>query len=183
MGSAESYSPFEDLKSWGQYAGAYAPIVLVQVSPKVGETTGSAIANVLGAVASGYSGTLYRGTHKLEFKADLHDVAFERNGARFVEIERGMIFVPLDVSMGNYYNYYYGTDLARAGVFTLDPMAFAPVDGAWPQIFLSVEDLKKPGSPTHFALPRRTVERIWADFVPYREQLAADTARLVINAY
>ena len=182
-GSAESYSPFEDLKSWGQYAGAYAPVVLVQISPKVGETTGSAIANILAAAAAGYSGTVYRGSHKLEFKADLHDVAFERNGARIVEIERGMTFVPLDVSMGSYYDYYYGADLARAGVFTLDPMAFAPEGGAWPQIFLTVEDLKKPGNPTVFALPQRTIERIWADFAPYREQQAADTARLVVNVH
>lgn len=180
---ADSYSPFEDLKSWAQYAGFYAPVVLAQISPKVGETTGSAIANALGAFAAGYSGTVYRGTHKLEFKADLHDVAFERSGVRIVEIERGMIFVPLDVSMGNYYDYYYGKDLARAGVFTLDPMIFAPEGSTWPQIFLTVEDLKKPDSPTRFALPRRTVERIWADFAPYREQLAADTARLVVNVH
>lgn len=179
--SAERYSPFEDLKAWGQYAGAYAPVVLLQISPKVGETTGSAIANILGAAASGYSGLLYRGTHKLEFKADLHDVTFERNGARLIEVERGMIFIPLDISMGNYYGYYYGADLARAGIFTLDPMAFAPENGVWPQIFLLVEDLKKPGRPAALGLPRRTIERIWADFAPYREQQAADTARLVVN--
>ncbi len=176
----DAYSPFENLKSWLQYAGEYAPIVLVQISPKVGENTASAIINALGAAAAGYAGTYYRGHHVLEFKADLHDVTFERDGERIAEIQRGMIFVPLDVDIASYYGFYYGKDLARAGVFALDPMIFEPRDGAWPQVFLIVEDLKKPGNPTQFALPRRTVERIWADFAPYREQLVADTARLVV---
>ena len=180
VSSAEAYSPFEDLKSWGQYAGQYAPVVILQIAPKVGETTGSAIANILGAVAAGYAGTAYRGAHQLEFKGDLHDVSFERNGAPLAEIERGMMFVPLSVNVSDLYASYYGADLARAGIFTLDAASFAPDNGVWPVIYLKIEDLKRPGKPVGFALPQRTVERIWADFAPYREQVAADTARLIV---
>jgi hypothetical protein len=90
--TAESFSPFDDLKAWGQYTGQYAPVVLIQIAPKVGETGTSTFLNVLGAAAAGYSGTAYRGTHKLEFKGDLKDVTLQRNGTAATEIQRGMSF-------------------------------------------------------------------------------------------
>jgi len=178
--SEEAYSPFEDLKAWGQYVGQYGPVVLLRISPRIGETTGSAIANIFAAAAAGYAGTPYRGSHKLEFKADLKDVTVLRGGKRVTEIQRGMTFVPLVIAESDYWASYYGNDLARAGVFVLEPELFAPdTAGAWPVITLRIEDLKKPADPVDVVLPRRTVERIWADFEPYREQRAADRAPLV----
>ena len=175
--TAESYSPFDDLKAWGQYTGDYAPVVLVQIAPKVGETGASTFLNVLGAAAAGYSGTPYRGAHNLEFKGDLQDVSLQRNGAPATEIQRGMTFVPLLLSESNYWGDYYGQDLARAGVLVLAVELFSPENGRWPAIVLHIDDLKKPGQQLSVTLPQRTVERIWADFAPYREQLAADLAR------
>lgn len=177
----ESYSPFDDLKSWAQYTGEYAPVVLLQIAPKVGETTGSTVANILGAFAAGLSRTGYRGSHRLEFKGDLKDVTLRRNGLPATEIQRGMTFVPLLIAEANYYATYYGKDLARAGVLVLEPGLFQPEASGWPEITLHVEDLKKPDQVQAFTLPRQTVERIWADFEPHREQLAADRTALVLH--
>jgi hypothetical protein len=178
VGQGESFSPFEDLKSWAQYTGQYAPVVLVQIAPKVGETTGSAIGNVLGAIAAGAA---YRGAHKYEFKGDLKDVTLRLNDEEAVEIQRGMSFVPLVLSESNYWGTYYGKDLARAGVLVLAPEMFKPAEGRWPAVTLVIDDLKRPGRPLSILLPQRTVERVWADFAPYREQREADRARLIVE--
>jgi hypothetical protein len=111
VGQGESFSPLDDLKSWAQYTGHYAPVVLIQIAPKVGETTGSTIGNVLGAVAVGAA---YRGSHKYEFKGDLKDVTLRRNGEEAAEIQRGMSFVPLVFSESNYWGRYYGKALTYA---------------------------------------------------------------------
>jgi hypothetical protein len=176
--ASEAYSPFEDLRRWGQYTGHYAPVVLLQVAPQVGETTGSRWANALGAFAAGYSGTPYRGVHNFEFKADLRDLEIRRDDEVMVEIERGMVFIPLSFDAADYYGVYRGNDLARAGVFVLGFELFAPNGNEWPELRLIIEDLKDPGAPTVVHLPQRTIERIWADFYPFREELSARRATL-----
>jgi hypothetical protein len=181
-GASEAYSPFENLKSWAQYAGYYKPVVLLNIAPKVGETTGSVVANVLGAAATGAAGgARYRGSHRLEFKADLRDVVIQRQGVQVTEISRGMIFVPLVLNESTYWGSYHGKDLARAGVFTLSQDLFAPDGERWPLIEIQIHDLKKPNAPVRVLLPQRTIERIWLDFEPFREQVAADAAPLIVS--
>jgi len=175
-GEGSGYSPFEDLKSWGQYIGEYAPVVLVQVSPKLGETTGSKWANALGAFSAGLNGTGYYGSHKMEFKADLGNITLRRDGELVEPIQRGMVMVPMQINTADYYARYYGKDLAQAGVLQLPVDLFEPnADGSWPVIQVECTDLRKPGEPVAFVVPRATVEEIWFDFEPYREQRAADT--------
>jgi hypothetical protein len=188
--AAESFSPFDDLFSWAQYVGAYSPVVLLRVAPKVGETTGSSIGNVIAAAAAGYSGTAYYGSHRLEFKGDLKDMRIE-NTNQVDEISRGMTFIPLVLDESTMWATYSGTDLARAGLLVLPLEMFAPAPTtdmsgttylAWPAVTVVVEDLKRqPVSEQRFIVPRVTVEQIWVDFAAYREQLGANAARLNLS--
>ncbi len=180
-GKEETYNPYEDLKSWTQYVGKYAPTVIVEIIPQMGETSGSQLLNILGAVAGGLSGTSYYGSHKYEFKADLKDLKIWVDNTLKPEIERAMVFVPLDFSRADYFATHSGSDLARAGIFVFSYELFAPNEHGWPRITMEISSIDKPDDPLYVTIPRRTVETVWLDFEPYREQLAAEKTELSVG--
>ena len=68
VNQSEMYDPVGDrLQEWRQYVGDYAPLIMISVEPKIGETSGSAVLNLLGAFAAGYTGTAYYGSHMYEY--------------------------------------------------------------------------------------------------------------------
>lgn len=175
--STERYNPYEDLKSWYQYAGEYAPVVTVSVYPKIGETSGSIWGNALGAAFLGYA---YHGTHTYEFKADLKDFRLTKNGKDVIEIQRGMQYVPLNFYQAGLFSDARGSDLARAGIFVFHPQVFALTDSGWPKINFIITDLANPKKPINVEISRKTLERIWLDFEPYWEQKSADTTNCIV---
>lgn len=177
-GSDESYNAFEDLKGWAQYAGAYSPVVIVSVYPKVGETGGSVFGNLLGTALLGFA---YHGTHVYEFKADLKDFNLIIDGHDELEIERGMTFVPLSFMKEGLFSDAKGEDLARAGQFTFSPEEFAPKGDAFPKVSIELTSVDKPTERIKVQIPQRTIERVWLDFLPYRQQQIADTQPLLIG--
>jgi len=179
---AGSFDPFSDLKSWMQYASnQFAPVVMVNVIPKIGETSGSTWANILGAALAGAARTAYYGSHKYEFKADLSDLVLTRDSVNEPEIHRAMPFVPLDFYYASYGSAYSGEDLARAGIFVFAADIFKPVDGRWPDVKLRLLRLDRPDDSDSISIPRRTLERIVMDFERYEFQKQARRTSCHIN--
>jgi len=176
VGKEGQYNPFDDLKNWYQYLGGYSPTVVVAITPKIGETSGSAFGNLLGAVVLG---TSYHGSHEYEYKGDLGYFSLSVNGLVSPEIEHAMIFEPLDFLGADYYGVYEAKDIARSGVFTFPCEIFKPINGSWPDISLKTVSIDKPNDTTVVVVPRQTIEQVWLDFEPYREQMRADSTRLV----
>ena len=177
----ERYNPYEDLKEWAQYAGQCSPIVVIQVVPRIGETSGSFWANLLGAAAAGATNSYYFGSHQYEFKADLKDMWLIVNGDTIPEIRRGMPFVPLDFYQSIFGTSYGGSDLARAGVFTFPSEVFSKVDGNWPQVRMVFQRIDKPDVRDTLGMTQQTLERIWLDFEPYRDQVDARVVPLKVS--
>ncbi|MEZ4650205.1 MAG: trypsin-like peptidase domain-containing protein [Candidatus Eisenbacteria bacterium] len=163
---AESFDPFQDLKDWYQHLGEYTPTVLVSVTPKIGETAGSVVGGIVAGAVFGV-----RAAPEYEFKADLKDVVLKVDGERQEEIQRGMSYGAVT---------QYGKDLARSGQFVFSPDCFAHRDGRWPVVTIEVYSIDKPTEPMVVRLPQWTLEQIWVDFEPYREQLRfAETESVV----
>lgn len=173
---AEMYDPLGDrLKEWAEYVGEYAPIVVLRVTPKIGETGGSAFLNVLAAGLAGYAGSPYVGHHVYEFKGDLQDFELQTGGTAVQELFRSMDMMPVSVSV-------YGAsmdDIAQQGVFAYLPDSFSLDESA--ELSMAIQDLKKPGKTVEVPLPRRCLEQIWVDFEPYRDMAVARTRPLNVQ--
>ena len=177
----DTFDPFKDLKTWYQYVGEYSPVIAIVVKPKVGQTSGSSWANALGAFAAGLSGTSYCGVYEYEFKGDLQDFSLmvDRNVRN--EIQRGMVFIPLNIQYWGYYGATTGEDLARAGVFTFSHDFFERSASEWPLVHGAITSIDKPDQRLQFRMPAELVEAIWVDFEPYREYLAGKDIPLSVN--
>ena len=173
---AEMYDPLGDrLKEWAEYVGEYAPIVVIQVTPEIGETGVSTFLNVLGAGLAGYAGTAYAGHHVYEFKGDLQDFELQARGTAIRELFRSMDMMPISVSV-------YGAsmdDIAQQGVFAYLPDSFSLDKSV--ELSMTIQDLKKPDQIVEVVFPRRCLEQIWVDFEPYRDMAVARTRPLHVQ--
>jgi hypothetical protein len=175
-----SYDPFDDLRSWLQYAGQWSPTVAIQVVPKIGLTTGSFIGNLLGATGSALGGTSHYGRYTYEFKGDLCHCELLLDGEPVADISRGVTWIPLDFYTGDYSGTYEASDLARSGMRVYDPGLFCQSQGTWPSLTLEIASSSKPNELIHIEIPRRTLERVCIDFEEFRWQ--EDCARAPLLA-
>ena len=176
LSESEMYDPLGDrVREWRQSVGDYGAVVIFRVTPKVGETGGSAFLNALGAFSAGYSGTVYYGHSNYEFKADLQDFQV-RDGQRVVpEVMRGMGMMPVSYSTAR----ASMDDIAQRGVFVYLSDVFSSPDSD--SLSVALEDLKRPGRTLTYPIPRACLEQIWVDFEPYRDMLSGRTQRLVVK--
>lgn len=166
----EMYDPLGDLlREWAEYAGRYSPVVQIHVQPKVGETAGSVLLNVLGAAAAGYSGSYYYGSSTYEFKSDLQDLELMEGNSVVPEVLRAMRMMPVFISE----RFVKMEDIAQRGVFMFRPEVFKS-----PNLYLKILDLKKPGQVINIPIPRACQEQILADFEPYMDMQNGADARL-----
>lgn len=166
----EMYDPLGDLlREWAEYVGRYSPLVQIHVQPKVGETAGSVLLNVLGAAAAGYSGTYYYGLSTYEFKSDLQDLELIDGGNVVPEVFRGLRMMPVSISE----RFRKMEDIAQRGVFMFLPEVFKSRN-----LYLKILDLKKPGQVINIPIPEACREQILADFEPYMDMQNAAEARL-----
>jgi hypothetical protein len=180
--ATERYDPFEDLKIWGEMAGQYRPVVQIWAVPKTGQTAGSVAGNLFGAVLAGMAKTAYRGQYNYEFKADLSNLRLRSSDGNLVpEIQRNLFFRTLDFQSSTYAADYSGSDVARCGMFVYSPDIFGPQNGQWPDLELELVSIDNPDRPVLVRIPRATVERIWLDFEPYREEHEAAHQQLVVS--
>ena len=197
---SEIYDPLGDRhKEWMEYVGEYAPVVEFYVRPKTGQTSGSAFANLLGAVAAGYAGTTYYGSYNYEFKADLDEFWITDTQGPVPELLRGMNIMPIQVSGANAWGSYSMEDIAQQGVFIFLPEPFieaytnkelapegksnqgstSPRVGTTrvrsssyappSQLVMHLKDLKKPGEEIEVPIPFSALEQIYADFEGLRD--------------
>ncbi|MBX6363555.1 MAG: trypsin-like peptidase domain-containing protein [Gemmatimonadetes bacterium] len=150
---------------WEEYVGERKAAVVLQVEPKVGQTGGSLFANLLGAVAAGYSGTYFVPHEVLEFKGDFRRMKLLRDGQVVEAVEENRI--PAVLNIADYYR--SGRDFAYQGVYVYRPDEFAPrPDGTFPSFQLQVINTGKPNQPVYIPLPEKTVRALWDDFATYR---------------
>jgi S1-C subfamily serine protease len=149
------YSSVREFRDWYRFASELlAPVVMLQVVPQVGETTGSLFTRVL------------VGTTKqtMKFKGDVTDVIVYRNG-RPVEPLRGGS-VPVEQYIDN--QWVSLKDVANFGSYVFSPMVFAPDTlGTPPSIVLEVLDLKDDNRSRCRELPKKLVAYLWNDFLPF----------------
>jgi len=154
VGEEFAYDPSGDLRTWTKYVGEYPPVVAFEVSPKVGATTGSIIGGIF---AAGLLGVYV--PPQFEFKGDLADFSLLRDDQVMTDIQHNLVMRPL-----------WDIDVAQSGIILYAPDVFAPSDSAWPNITLTLTSVDDPENPHTVKLPRKTVESIWRDFAPLREE-------------
>jgi len=160
----QRYSEFGVFHDWMENVGdLLAPAVQIDVTPRAGETSGSAWGRALSAIA----GTM-PDRAKLEFKGDVQAVRWYRNGEPLVPIIGGR--TPQVAFENNAWVVW--NDVAYRGIYVFAPEAFAPdSDGAPPSIVFRIDDLKHYDRFILRELPADLVARIWNDFKPYYQRV------------
>jgi S1-C subfamily serine protease len=170
----EQSDPIQQWYAWDEYVGERRPVVVFNVTPKVGQTRASGWANVLGAMAAGMAGTYYVANYDLEFKGDFNHMQLYRNGEEVVPIDRNRIPAVLDVREWN----ARGKDYAYQGIYVYDPAVFGPnEDGSQPRLEVRIVNTARIDQPTVFPLAPRTVQAVWRDFEPMRAAAAPAAGR------
>lgn len=166
INEGERYDPLSDLKAWKEYLGAYQPIVIIEVMPKMGQTTASAWRNFLIGLSSGISGTNPNFLYEYEFKSDFSDMTVQKNGRVMIPIERIKFTNIQNVRGVN----YLVRDVAYGGQWVFDSNFFAPNYDTLPKITLDIRSLTNTQKSIYVEVPPATVKQIWDDFAPYRYQ-------------
>jgi S1-C subfamily serine protease len=161
VNAEERYSEASQIRDWAQYVGVpTAPVVTVEVTPKVGETFGSALGRGLQAAAGSYVLT----PATMKFQGDVRGVRFYRNGIEVEPIRGG--HGPQAVQVDN--QWVNLKDVADRGYYVLSPDTFAPdSNGAPARVLIVVQDLKNPGSLSTTEIEGERSARLWNDFIPY----------------
>jgi len=164
LSEEQRYSEFGEYHDWMEYVGnLLTPAVTIDVTPRAGETSGSAWGrafSALGGVASTHA--------KFEFKGDVQAVHWYRNGEPLVPVIGGR--TPQVAFENN--RWITMNDVAYRGVYVFTPETFAPdTNGAPPSIVLQIDDLKHYDRFILRELPPDLVARIWNDFRPYYQSV------------
>lgn len=170
-GAAEGQTtdPLRQMRNWMRYTGSdYAPVVTIQMMPQIGQTAGSIFGNILGAAASGYAGTAYRGSYRYEYKADFLRAELTRDSVIVDDLSMFRAMIPRVFASADWNGSYSMGDQARAGIMQVDPSVFEPTAGRLPKLHMKVWSVEKPDAPYEFDLPATTVQRVWSDFAAWR---------------
>jgi len=165
-GSPNKYELYSDLKEWMSSTGSYQPVVRLFVDPATGQTTGSAVLNVLGAAASGYTGTSYYGSYTYEYKADVKDVKVYRDGIEVQPILSSYQYRTLDFNVVGYSGRAQGEDMAQSAMLTFPIEVFLPKENsAFPTIQIAITNFMD-GTSSSWDIPKNTIYKINMDFSP-----------------
>lgn len=161
LSSSERYSDLNTVRDWQQYVGSEAaPVVVVEIRPKIGETFWSALGRGLEANSYGTSVS----PAKMKFQGDVMGARFYRNGIEVIPVRGG--HGPQEFFIDNAWTVL--KDIADMGYYVLSPDAFRPdSSGAPPLVVVAVKDLKNPGKLSVLKVPESVCARIWNEFVPF----------------
>ncbi len=166
-GNDNRYELYADLKEWAGNTGEYQPVVRITVDPGIGETAGSAVGNVLLAVAAGAAGTSYYGNYTYEFKSDVEDVKIYKSDERIEPINLFYSYTTIDFSVANLYSRAQGEDMAQRAHLILPCTTFLPDEyGVFNPVFIQVKDFKS-GLTIKYEIPMNTIYKINMDMSPY----------------
>lgn len=158
-----TFQPLDDLKNWAEYVGAYTPVITVRATPKIHETGGSIARRSL---IAGLSQGGYGGAATMRFKTDFYKMTLKCGDKEIAPIQPGKI-----ARMLNAHNYFVNaTDATYEGYYVYPPDSISPSCG---RITLELYSEKKPESAVSKEFDEKTVSKIWGDFEPYRELVAA----------
>jgi S1-C subfamily serine protease len=165
-----TFRPLDHLRSWKEYAGEYQPVIQIQAAPKLRETFGSALVRSL-TERNGVS-TI---PAKLRFKTDFYKMRLICGGREIEPIQPGK-----EAKTLNEKNYFVNvTDATYIGIYTYPYDAISQSCG---RVVLELYSEKNPDSAKIRTLDRTTVDRVSADFAPYRKVIANAPAPVAVTA-
>lgn len=152
--------------AWDEYVGERKAVVVFNVTPKTGETTGSSILGLLTALGGAQAAANRHQT--LEFKGDFRRMSLFKDGIEIIPAERARI--PAVLNIDTYLT--EGKDYAYQGVYVYRPEVFAPrEDGSQAEFVVLISDLKNPSKIREKKLDKKTIKIIWKDFAAYMSLL------------
>jgi hypothetical protein len=155
-----TFQPLDDLHSWAEYVGEYQPVIQIRATPKLRETFGSAL--MRGMTAQNGISTI---PAKMRFKTDFYKMRLMCGGQEIEPILPGKVAKVVDVR-----NHFVNvTDASYEGLYTYPPEAISASCG---EVTLELYSEKRPESAKVKVLDRKTIDRVWTDFEPYRKSLS-----------
>jgi len=151
-----TFRPLEDLKSWEEYIGAYKPLIIVQASPQLRETSKSI------ALRSLVPYTRENTPATLKFRSDFYRMKLLCGDKEITPIQPGKI-----ASVLNVHNPFISvTDATYQGFYSYPYDAISPDCGS---VTLQIFSEKSPDKPASKVLDTKAIERIAEDFEPLRK--------------
>jgi S1-C subfamily serine protease len=160
-----TFEPLDDLKGWEEYVGEYEPTILVQVSPKLKEGFWSAFGRGM-AASHGYA----PGPASLHFKTDFYRMKLTCADKEVIPILPGKAQRVLNINNA----------AVRVTDATFDGFYEYPYDAIRPdcgKMTMEVFSEKNPNEAKVKVLDEKTITAVYADFEPYRKQLATGTTQ------
>lgn len=151
-----TFRPLEDLKSWEEYIGAYKPLIIIQASPQLRETSKSIIARSLAPY------TRENAPAKLKFTSDFYRMKLLCGEKEVPPIQPGKIASVLNVRNP----FVSVTDATYEGFYSY---AYDAISRDCGSVTLQIFSEKSPDKPASKVLDAKTVERIAQDFEPLRK--------------
>jgi|ETNmetMinimDraft_35_1059890.scaffolds.fasta_scaffold16734_2 V8-like Glu-specific endopeptidase len=165
-GATDRYELYADLKEWGGSVGNFQPVVRLTIDPTIGQTTGSAIGNILMAGAAGYAGTSYYSNMTFEFKSDVKNVRLFKDNKEIQPITSSYVYTTIDFNVSNYSGRAKGEDMAQKVILVLPIEEFLPTNNKFSTYTIEIEDYKNDITTRHI-IPPNTIYKINYDFSPY----------------
>ena len=136
--------------------GEYKPTILIQATPKLRETFGSALARGLASSNGGYVGPAH-----MRFKTDFYRMTLLCGEKEIQPILPGKVAHVVNTQNA----FVRATDATYEGIYSFPPDAISPQCG---KVTLELYSEKNPEKAKVDVLSNKTVERVWSDFEPYR---------------
>jgi hypothetical protein len=150
-----TFEPLQDVREWGEYIGAYKPVLLVQAEPQLRETFMSTLGREIAP-----AGTLYGIPAHMKFKTDFYKMKLFCGGKEIEPIQPGKA-----ATVVNAHNAFLNvTDATYVGIYSYPPDAVTPSCG---KVTLQLFSEKQPDKPETKDLDRKSIDRVWDDFRPF----------------
>ena len=151
----DSFEPLQGLPEWGEYVGAYKPVLFVQAAPQFRETFLSVLGReVVPAIEA------YAGGPRMKFKTDFYRMKLFCGGREVEPIQPGKA-----ATVVNAHDAFVNvTDATYVGIYSYPPEAISPACG---NVTLQIFSEGDPGKSESRDLDRKSIDRVWNDFQPY----------------
>jgi S1-C subfamily serine protease len=154
-----TFQPLQNLKNWAEYLGAYKPVLIIQAKPQLREGFWSAFGRGLAA-----SQGVYAGPANLAFRTDFYRMEL-LCGPKVVEpIHPGKN----DIVINEENAFVRVKDATYEGLYVYPHDAISP---SCSMVSLRLFSEKLPNTPVTVNLDAASINRVWLDFDPYRQQM------------
>lgn len=145
------FRPLDDLKEWGEYAGEYKPVILIEANPRLGRMIRPSI--------SWKTLTQERIPERYKFKTDFYRMKLFCGTLEIEPIQPGKVENVLNI-----HNQSFDIrDATYAGVYSYP---YEAISSKCSTVTLQLFSEKEPDHPVSAVLKPQTIARIAADFAP-----------------